>query len=152
MTKSAIIITDVVLPVAAPAPEAVTATPSPVSARPGSIKFTEAVHVAFDIAAVHARNGFIFDPNSLPEIYPSMGQCTITMIQGHPSQFAIDAATETTAHALAVQRAEYDAAVAAAAQSLMEQKEREAKQAKLALEVAEARRALRRATDAAAAA
>jgi hypothetical protein len=147
MTKSASVSTTI--QATAPAPEAIAQSSAPV--RPGSIKFTEAIHVAFDIATVHARNGFIFDPNSLPEIYPSMGQCTITMIQGHPSAYALDAASATTAHALDVQHAEYEAAVAAAAQSLMKQKEREAKKAELALEVHAARDALRRLTDKAAA-
>lgn len=138
--SKAIISTTVVSPAApvAPAPAQTVAT------RPHTIVITERTGLAFAIAAVHVRAGYIFSADYAPEVFPSMGQATITLHLGNPDANAIALAEATTAHAVALQRVEFQKEVEQCARQMVEQAAREEKQKQLAAEVAEAKKALRK--------
>ena len=145
MTDAIITTTTVqaVKPTRTPAP-APTAPVASVPARPHTIVITERTMLAFATAAVHVRNGYIFSPDHAPEVYASQGQSSITLIIGNPNATAVEAATATTDHAVALQCAEFDRQVEQAAKLLVETAQRKAKQEVAAAEVAEAEKALRK--------
>lgn len=108
---------------ATPAP-AVTVTVTPALApvkKPTSLTIVGPGYLAFAEAAVHVRNGYTFLPGVAPTIMETNGNAVIQLVLGCPHQSAVDAATATVEHALALEQVEFDKSVAAAAKRLFEQ-------------------------------
>ena len=137
------------LPVAAPVAAAAPVAPE---GQPSVIVITDRIGLAFDMAASLIRTGYILSPNNPPEVFPSMGQAVITLVTGDPSAAAIEAAEASVARAIGIQQAAYARDVDNAARLTAEDLARKVKQATLAAEVAEAKKALRRLQDTLAAA
>lgn len=151
-SKAASLTTDVQVPAVAQetAPETVATSPS-IQARPVFITITEPSHIAWAIAAVYIRAGYIVCPNSLPVVHGFTAHCTIDLRIGDPDQHAIAAADATMAHAIELQQVIDKQEDEARARLQQESQEREAQRQLVATEIAEAKKLLRRLNEKAAA-
>jgi hypothetical protein len=142
MSKSAVLSSEIIAP-AVPAVEAV-AAPCASAPRPGFVVITEPIHVCMSAAAHLIRNGYVPCAEAPPEIFLSTGYATITLQLGSPDARAVKAANEALEFAEAVRQREYDKAIAADVQKLLDQTKRDAEQAELAAKIAEQKLAIRR--------
>lgn len=142
MSKSAVLSSEIIAP-AVPAVEAV-AAPETHAPRPGFVTITEPIHVCMSAAAHLIRNGYVPYAGAPPEIFLNTGYATITLHLGSPDSRAIQAADEALAYAEGVRQREYDLAIAADVQKLLDQTKRDAEQAALAAKIAEQKLAIRR--------
>jgi hypothetical protein len=152
MTK-ATISTDVQVPAPATKPAAkAAAAPQASQPRPDTIVISEMTHVAFAVAAQLIRVGYIHSPFTMPEVFQSTGQATLTMIRGNVDAHAVSLAEAAEAHAVALQQVAFEREVEAAAKQMVEAQQREAKQAAIAAEIAAQRASLQKLEQAAQAA
>jgi hypothetical protein len=139
MTK-AIISTDVQAP--ATAKPAKAAAVQAIQPRPDTIVISEMTHVAFAVAAHLMRCGYIISPHTMPEVFQTTGQATLTLVRGNPDAHAVALAEAAEAHAIALQQVAFEREVEAAAKQMVEAQQREAKQAAIAAEIAAQRASL----------
>jgi len=111
-------------------------------AKPVSLTLMGPGHVIFQELAVHIRDGYVIHADYPVEIFPN-GNVSIILVQGNPTQFAIDKARESNELAVAQQEAEFKRAVAAEAKRLAEQAAREELERKVAAVRAEHERTVR---------
>lgn len=144
MTK-AIISTDVQAPAPAAKP-AVKPAAAPLTSqpRPDTIIISDYTHVCFAVAAQLIRCGYIVSANTMPEVYQSTGQSTLTLVRGNPDAHAVALAEAAENHAVALQQVAFEREVEAAAKQMVEAQQREAKQAAIAAEIAAQRAALQK--------
>jgi hypothetical protein len=110
--------------------------PATAATQPQVIVITERTHVGFAAAAVLIRSGWMMSPDFAPEIYPSTGQCTITLQRGNPDAQAVAIAEAAEAYAVATTARDFDKAVEAAAARQIDLAAKQAKQAEIAAVVA----------------
>jgi glycine/serine hydroxymethyltransferase len=91
---------------------------------PASIHCIGPAWEVFPAAAVHIRQGMVFHPDRIVEMFPN-GTASFYLVQGNPTQAAIDMARAANEQALQLQLAEYEADVKRAAQAMMEQAKRD---------------------------
>lgn len=143
MSKSAVLSSEIIVP-AVPAVEAVAAPSAAAAPRPGVVVITEPIHVCMSAAAHLIRNGYVPCAEAPPEIFLHTGYAIITLQLGSPDERAVKAANEALEVAEAVRQREYDKAIAADVQKLLDQTKHEAEQAALAAKIAEQKLAIRR--------
>ena len=119
------------------APSTVPAPAAPATDKPTRIVIAEDTRTAFARAAVLLRDGYVFCNANPPQTLEMIGQSIVTLVQGEPDAQAIAGAAISKSQALDQLRADERYAERAEAR-LREQQERDAKQAVLAQEVAEA--------------
>lgn len=115
--------------------------------KPYTVHIHDYSAIALAQAAVHIRNGYVFDPSADPEFFPANGQIRISLVLGTPEQDAISAAAATTAQALEQQEAERERDIQAAARQMLEDADRAAKKAELDAQIAAQTKALRKLKD-----
>lgn len=93
-------------------------------------------------AAVHIRNGYIFSPDYAPEVFGPAGMISVTLVLGSPEQYAIEAAEQESAEAMAIQEAQRQRDIETAADQMLKDRERAAVRAAAAVKVAAAEAAL----------
>lgn len=94
-------------------------------AMPASIHLVGPAWECFPQAAVHIRQGMTFHPDRVVEMFPNNGHVSFYLVQGNPTQAAIDMAKAANEHALHKQAMEYERDVKQAAQALVEQAKRD---------------------------
>jgi hypothetical protein len=110
-------------------------TTNPSAAMPTSLHIIGPAFPAFAQASVHIRAGMIFHPDRPVELFNN-GNASFYLVQGNPDQIAINMARESNEHALALQAAEFKAAVKREAAVLVERQAREALEKKVTEAVA----------------
>jgi len=136
MTKTAKTTTAVV------APEAATPTVLTLGQLPRTIPLSGMAHQVFGQLVVLARQGYIVDPASMVQVFPSTGLAFVQVTLGTPEEGAIQAATEATELALAVEEREFTKAVEEAAARLIDERAAAAKKAVVDAEIEAAEAAL----------
>jgi hypothetical protein len=112
--------------------------------RPALVELVGYTHVVMSAVAHLSRLGYIPWPGLAPQIFANTGQCTVAMCLGSADAHAVKMAEDAVSYAAAVQERDYQKEIEAAAAKLVETAAAAAKQAALAAEVDEARKALRR--------
>jgi hypothetical protein len=134
MTK---VTTAIVAPEAAPAPARTIHQP-----KPETLKLIGATVPTLAKAAVHIRNGYIFSPDVVPEVFGAAGMIGVTLVLGSPEQYAIEEAAQESAEAMAAQERQRQRDIQEAAAQLVADNERAAVKAAAAVKVATAEAAL----------
>jgi len=114
-----------------------------VVARPALVELNGYSHVVMGAVAHLSRLGYQPFPGIAPTFHANTGLATVAMVLGSPDAYAVKLAEDAIANAVAFQEREYQKEVAQAAAKLVEASAAAAKQAALAKEVADARKALR---------
>jgi hypothetical protein len=83
----------------------------------------------------HVRNGYVVNKDAPFEFLPN-GSVTFNLILGYSNELAIAQAEETTEHSVEMEEAQYRRDVAAAAKSMLEQRQREEYENQIAAQVA----------------
>lgn len=126
-------------------------TEAAILTKPVSIKIIAPGVPAFAEACVHIREGYVFHPAQPVEILPN-GHAMFTLVMGCPSQAAINAAKESSDHALRLQKAQYELDVKQAAEAIVAQQKRDELEKQVAAEVAAHQRKIKELEKSAAAA
>jgi glycine/serine hydroxymethyltransferase len=126
-----------------------TITPA-VQNKPYCIEIFTHAHIAFAQSVCHAREGYCFSSDHVPEVFPQTGMARVVMHLGTPEQAIIDAAAVTTAEAIEQQRAAYEREVIEAARLMVDQQKRDEAKKALDAEIEAQTKALRRLKDQAA--
>lgn len=126
-------------------PETAAAAPAAVvsAVRPDRIEIADLTYRAMPAAAALLRDGYIFCPQSPPEVFVT-GYCNIFLVRGEPDAQAIALAEAAEAIALARQQAAHERAAAVAARESAEAAERAEKEAAAQAEIESHRKAIAR--------
>jgi hypothetical protein len=131
MTK---VTTAIVVPEApAPAPTRTIHQP-----KPETLKLIGATVPTLAKATVHIRNGYIFSPDLVPEVFGAAGMIGVTLVLGSPEQYAIEAAEQESAEAMAIQEGQRQRDIQEAAEQMLKDRARASARAVIDKQVAEA--------------
>ena len=132
MTK---VTTAIVAPEAAPAP---TPTRNIHQPKPETLKLIGPTVPTLARAAVHIRSGYVFSPDVVPEVFGAAGMIGVTLVLGSPEQYAIEAAEQESAEAMAIQEGQRQRDIQEAAEQMLKDRARAAARAVIDKQVAEA--------------
>jgi len=128
------------------APEAAPTSTTPIRTihqpKPETLKLIGPTVPTLAKAAVHIRNGYIFSPDVVPEVFGAAGMIGVTLVLGSPEQYAIEEAAQESAEAMAAQERQRQRDIQEAAAQLVADNERAAVKAAAAVKVAAAEAAL----------
>lgn len=124
------------------APEAAPTSTTPIRTihqpKPETLKLIGPTVPTLAKAAVHIRNGYIFSPDLVPEVFGAAGMIGVTLVLGSPEQYAIEAAEQESAEAMAVQERQRQRDIQEAAAQLVADNERAARKREMDKQVAAA--------------
>jgi hypothetical protein len=131
MSKAAVVTTDLpAAPAAAPAPK-----------KPFAIQLVGPGYIILHELCAHVRNGYVINPDAPYEFFAN-GNVVFNLILGNPDELSIARAKESTEHSAAMEEAQYQRDVAAAAKTMLEQERREALEKEVAEAVAASEKAI----------
>lgn len=136
MTKTAKTTTAVVTP------EPATPTVLTFGKLPRTIPLSGMAHQVFGQLVVLARQGYVVDTTTMVQVFPATGLAFVQVTLGTPDESIIQAATEATELALAVEEREFTKAVEEAAARLIDERAAAAKKAVVDAEIEAAEVAL----------
>ena len=122
--------------VAPEAPAAPTPTRTIHQPKPETLKLIGATVPTLAKAAVHIRNGYIFSPDVVPEVFGAAGMIGVTLVLGSPEQYAIEEAAQESAEAMAAQDRQRQRDIQEAAAQLVADNERAARKREMDKQVA----------------
>jgi len=124
------------------APAAATPTRTIHQPKPDTLKLIGPTVSTLAKAAVHIRSGYIFSPDYAPQVFGPAGMISATLVLGSPEQYAIDAAEQESAEAMALQESHRLRDIQEAAAQLVADNERAARKLEMDKQVAAAEAAL----------